>query len=407
MTKGRGPGRVVLLVLDSVGIGALPDADRYGDEGSNTLANTARAVGGLSLPNLARLGLGRIIPVQGVPALNSSVVRGSWGRMAIRSPGKDTMTGHWEMMGIVLDRPFRTYPEGFPPEVIRAFTEQIGRPVLGNVPASGTEIIARLGQEHLETGWPIVYTSADSVFQIAAHEDIVPVEELYGMCLVARRLLVGDHQVGRVIARPFTGGPGSFVRTDRRRDFPLSPPAPTVLDVLQREGYAVMAVGKVRDIFDGRGVSHWFESHDNRQGIEGVTRFLDDGRPGLIFANLVDFDMIYGHRNDVEGYARALAEADALLPSVLDRLQSGDRLLVCADHGCDPTTESTDHSREYVPLLVTGPAVRAGRDLGTRNTLADIGATLCEWFAVRWEGPGTSFAAVLQPDGPGRRGGCS
>jgi phosphopentomutase len=372
--------RAIVLVMDSVGIGALPDADRYGDAGSNTLVHTARAVGGLKVPNLVSLGLGWLVEdAPGVAQVDKPA--GAYGRMAEVSPGKDTTTGHWEMMGIQLERPFPTYPHGFPPEVIEPFEKAIGSKILGNKPASGTEIIKELGALHMQTGQPIVYTSADSVFQIAAHEDVIPVDELYRICEVARGILTGPHAVSRVIARPFTGQPGNFARTERRRDFSLPPPHPTVLDALKDNGYHVRAVGKIEDIFAGRGITDAIHTGNNEESLQATWRYAHESHePGLIFTNCVDFDMVYGHRNDAPGYARALEELDAWIPRLLAELGTRDIMMVTADHGCDPTTSSTDHSREYVPLLVAGPPVRAGVDLGTRLTFADLGATLAELF---------------------------
>lgn len=386
-TAGRAHGdqrridRAVVLVMDSVGIGALPDAGLYGDEGSNTLVHTAQAVGGLQVPNLARLGLGWLVDAPGVERGERPI--GAYGRMAEVSPGKDTTTGHWEMMGIQLERAFPTYPQGFPKEVIEPFVRRIGRPVLGNRPASGTEIIKELGELHMRTGFPIVYTSADSVFQIAAHEEVIPVDELYRMCEVAREILQGEHAVNRVIARPFRGEPGHFIRTERRRDFSLPPPRPTLLDWLKEAGFAVRAVGKIEDIFAGRGITDAVHTGNNEETLAATERYARESpAPGLIFANCVDFDMLYGHRNDPVGYARALQELDAWIPRLLAALTPRDLLVVTADHGCDPTTPSTDHSREYVPLLIAGGMIRSGVDLGTRGTFADLGATLAELFGI-------------------------
>lgn len=385
--------RVILIVLDSVGAGALPDAEQYGDAGSNTLANTARAVGGLRLPHMGRMGLGRITDILGVPPDAAPI--GAFGRMAEASAGKDTTIGHWELMGIHSPQPLPTYPNGFPPDLMRRFEQAIGRGTLGNYPASGTEIIKELGEEHMRTGKPIVYTSADSVFQIAAHEGIIPIEELYAMCQTARALLTGEHNVGRVIARPFVGEPGHFTRTERRRDFSAPPPAPTVLDRLTEAGFPVIAVGKIEDIFAGQGITEAVHTKDNADGMDQTLAYMNRVERGLIFVNLVDFDMVYGHRNNAEGYARALEAVDARLPEFQARLRAGDVLVLTADHGCDPTTPSTDHSREYVPLLVAGTGIRAGVDLGTRPTFADLGATVADWFGVPGTGFGTSFARLL------------
>lgn len=382
--------RAVIIVLDGVGIGAAPDAAAYGDEGSNSLANTAAAVGGLSLPHLGALGLGNISDIPGVPP--AARPAGMYGKMRERSRGKDTTTGHWEISGVILDKPFPTYPNGFPPEVIEAFKARTGRGVLANKPASGTQVIEEYGPEHLRTGDLIVYTSADSVFQIAAHVDVVPEEELYRICRIAREILQGEHAVSRVIARPFTGTPGSFRRTAGRRDFSLPPPQETFLDAACRAGYEVWAVGKIADIFAGRGITHAVHTASNAEGIRETIRLLEtfDGS-GVIFTNLVEFDMVYGHRNDPEGYARALAEFDRALPEILARLMPGDTLIITGDHGCDPTTPSTDHSREYVPLLVTGYGATPGADLGVRDTFADVGASVRSLLALPPAAVGTSF----------------
>lgn len=385
--------RCVVVVLDGLGVGELPDADQYGDRGSATLQNTARAVGGLQLANLQRLGLGNVVPVDGVPPAEAPAA--CFGRMAERSPGKDSTTGHWELMGVHLDRPFPTYPHGFPAEVMEAFERAIGTRTLGNRPASGTQIIEELGPEHLRTGYPIVYTSADSVFQIAAHEDVVPVDRLYEMCRVARGILQGEHAVSRVIARPFVGRPGAFVRTERRKDFSLEPPAPTLLDRLVQEGYEVWAVGKVADLFAGRGVTKAILTSDDPDGVRKTAQALSELDRGLVFANLVDLDTKYGHRNDPHGFAQDLERIDAELPTLLERLQEGDLWIVTADHGNDPTTPSTDHSREYVPLLAYGPGLAAGVDLGVRETFSDVAATVAEALGIRWDGPGRSFLRDL------------
>ncbi len=384
--------RVVLIVMDSVGCGELPDAAEYGDAGADTLGNISRAVGGLNLPNLGRLGLGWTTEIQGVPPRPAA---GAYGTMALRSPGKDTMTGHWEMAGIVLRQPLRTYPKGFPPDLVAEYERAIGRRTLGNVVASGTVILEELGAEHLRTGYPIVYTSADSVFQVAAHEAVVPLEELYRYCEIARGMLVGEHLVGRVIARPFVGAPGSFRRTASRRDYALEPPGETLLDRLQRKGVEVTAVGKIHDIYDGRGITRSCHTGGNADGVATVLRLLDEGVPGLIFANLVDFDMLYGHRNDVRGYAAALQDLDGSLPQVFSRLGPGDALVLTADHGCDPTTPETDHTREYVPVMAWGQRIRAGVDVGRRYTLADLGETVAEFFGLETKAPGTSFASQI------------
>jgi len=384
---------VVLIVLDSVGCGDAPDADKFGDEGSNTLVNTAHAVGGLKLPNMSRLGLGNITPIEGVPP--SAAPLGSYGRLTETSAGKDTTTGHWELMGVPLATPFPTYPDGFPTDIITEFERRIGRTSLGNYPASGTVILQQLGEEHMKTGQPIVYTSADSVFQIAAHEEIIPVDELYHMCQVARELLTGPHAVGRVIARPFLGEPGNFTRTQHRKDFSLLPPQDTLLDALKADGKEVMGVGKIEDIFAHRGLTQSNHTSDNMAGVDAILQFMDTGADGLIFANLVDFDMLYGHRNNARGYADALEEFDSRLPEIQQALRNGDVLILTADHGNDPTTPGTDHSRERVPILVAGPQVHRGINLGTRDSFADVTATIAEMLGVAWHGAGKSFARSI------------
>ena len=390
MTDARA---VVLIVLDSVGIGGAPDAKKFGDEGSATLQHVAEAVGGISLPNLAALGLGRIVPVIGVDDVPDP--QGAWGAMVETSPGKDTTTGHWEIAGVVLDQPFPTYPSGFPPEVIEALEAAIGEPVMGNEVASGTEIINRLGAEHMDSGRPIVYTSADSVFQIAAHVDVVPLERLYEMCRVARDLLRGEHEVGRVIARPFTGAPGAFERTPDRHDFSVEPPHATVLDEMSQAGLEVRGVGKISDIFAGRGVTHSHPTRSNDDGVDAVLEELTAIERGLVFANLVDFDQAYGHRNDPQGYAGALEAFDRRLPEIRDALGPQDVLMITADHGNDPTTPSTDHSRERVPLIVTGALVRPGA-LGERASFGDCGVTCADLLGVTSAATGSSFAPLLR-----------
>jgi len=393
-----GVNRVIVIVLDSVGVGALPDAVEYGsqDPVSNTLANTARAVGGLEMPHLAQLGLGNIVAIEGVPPAPSPA--GAYGRMAERSKGKDTTTGHWEIACVISEQPWPTYPDGFPPEIIAEFERRIGRGSLGNYAASGTVIIQDLGGEHVRTGFPIVYTSADSVFQIAAHEAVIPPAELYEMCQAAREMLTGPHNVGRVIARPFIGPvDGVYQRTERRRDFSALPPIPTLLDRLVEAGRRVMAVGKIEDIYAHQGITDVIHSTNNMAGVDATLKFMrtsiDTG--GFVFANLVDFDMLYGHRNNPLGYADALQAVDARVPELLAAMQPEDVLLFTADHGNDPTTTSTDHSREYVPLLGVGQRVRAGADLGTRETFADLGATVAELLGIPPCGAGVSFATEL------------
>lgn len=383
--------RVLILVCDSFGVGDAPDAEDYGDAGSDTLGNTSRAVGGLRAPNLGALGLGMLTEIEGVPPRAEPGT--AHGRCTERSAGKDTTTGHWEMTGIVLDRPFPLYPEGFPPEIVEPFEAQIGRRVLGNVPASGTEIIAELGQEHLRTGRPIVYTSGDSVFQVATHTDVVPLQQLYEWCRVARRLLVGEHAVGRVIARPFTGPPGAFVRRPERRDFSVPPPGPTLLDRCVEAGVAVYGVGKIQDIFSQQGLSEASYSDSNDHGLELTLRYLRRPGPSLVFANLVDFDSKYGHRNDPQGYAHAIEALDPRVPELVEALDGG-TLFLTGDHGCDPTTPSTDHSRERTPLLLAG--VPGGPyDLGARDTYADIGATAADLLGVAWGLQGRTFGREI------------
>jgi phosphopentomutase len=374
-------------VLDSVGCGELPDAASYGDQGSNTLGNIAK-YRPLRLPHLRALGLGQIVELTAGP---DGTPQAAYGRMAEASAGKDSVTGHWEMMGVVLDRPFPTFPSGFPPGVIATFEQRIGRPVLGNVVASGTEIIARLGAEHVRTGYPIVYTSADSVFQIAAHEEVIPVAELYRMCEIAFDLVGRGMGVGRVIARPFIGTPGAFTRTANRHDYALDPMGDTLLDLLTRRSVPVIAIGKVKDLFAGRGITRATATASDGEGIARVLEAMRTEPEGLIFVNLVDFDTVYGHRNDVDGYAMNLERFDERLESVLSQLRASDLLIITADHGNDPTTPSTDHSREHVPLLLTGSRVRRGVPLGTRQTFADLGQTLAANFGVGPLAHGTSF----------------
>lgn len=388
----HGIDSIVIIVIDSMGAGELPDADKYGDAGSNTLGNMARAVGGLRLPNLQKLGLGNIIDIAGVPPAEKPLA--AYGRMAEASPGKDTTTGHWEISGIILDRPFPVFPEAFPEEIIREFESRTGYQTIGNEVASGTEIIARLGEEHMKTGFPIVYTSADSVFQIAAHEEVIPLEELYRMCRIAREMLTGKYAVGRVIARPFVGSPGEFKRTPNRHDFSLEPPDETILDILKKEGLAVLAVGKINDIFAGRGMTETVHTKSNMDGVDKTLDFIRKSQRGLVFTNLVDTDSAYGHRNDPQGYANALAEFDARIPEILQLIEDNKLLIITADHGCDPTTASTDHSREYVPLLVYGPRVRAGVNLGIRKSFSDVAATVAEVFGIKIDA-GESFLSDI------------
>ena len=388
--------RVFLIVLDSFGIGELPDAGRFGDEGSNTLASIAKSRW-YHTPCLSRLGLFNIEGVECLPGEKAPL--GAFARMGEASMGKDTTTGHWEIAGLLSPRPMPTYPNGFPPEVLEPFQRQTGRGVLCNRPYSGTEVIQDYGQEHLRTGDLIVYTSADSVFQIAAHEDQVPLEELYEDCRIARRILRGRHGVGRVIARPFTGGPGSFARTAGRHDFSLDPPGETMLDVLHKAALTIYGVGKISDIFAGRGISRGESTVGNRDGMEKTLRIQEEDFEGLCFVNLVDFDTEYGHRNDVDGYARAASEFDGMLEEFLKGMRLGDVLIITADHGCDPGTLSTDHSREYVPMLAFGAGVEPGVSLGTRDSFADIGATVLEMFGLSGQISGKSFWRRIKKNG--------
>jgi len=387
--------RIVLIVLDSVGIGAMPDAHLYGDEGSNTLVNTARAVGGLHLPNMGRLGLGRLADIPGVKPVDPA--EGIFGKMMEKSPGKDTTTGHWELAGVVLKRPFDLFPNGFPEELIREFEKRTGRKVIGNKPASGTEIIRELGPLHEKTGALIVYTSADSVFQIAAKKEIVPLEELYRYCEIARQLLnENGYKVARVIARPFTGEWPNYVRTPERKDFSLEPEGKTLLDALTESGIPVLGVGKIADIFAGRGVTENFKAKDNNDAVDKIVWLLKERKgDSLIFANLVDFDTKYGHRNDYVSYAKALEEFDRRLEEILERLEREDVLFITADHGCDPTTPSTDHSREMVPVLGYGELLKKNVDIGTRETFADLGQTIADIFGVSPLENGTSFKDLI------------
>lgn len=380
--------RVFLIVLDSVGIGAMPDAAAYGDAGSNTLKAASKSPY-FDMKHMRRLGL---FNIEGV-AIGEREPHpiGNFARMTEQSRGKDTTIGHWEIAGVVSEQPLPTYPEGFPEEVITAFSEQTGRGVLCNRPYSGTEVIKEFGEAHMRTGDLIVYTSADSVFQIAAHEEIVPVDELYQYCEIARRILVGRHGVGRVIARPFVGEPGTFVRTANRHDYSLEPPKETMLDQLKAAGKSVIGVGKIYDIFAGRGLTDYVRTQNNEDGINKLLGYMEQSFEGLCFVNLVDYDMLYGHRNDVDGYAKALTYFDQHLPEILERMQPEDLLMITADHGCDPSTPSTDHSREYTPLVMVGKNQPVGVDYGTRDSFADIGATILEYFGVQKCISGNSF----------------
>jgi phosphopentomutase len=383
--------RALLLVLDGVGCGEAPDTAAYGDAGSDTIGNVARAVGGLELPNLARLGLGHVAPIAGVEAVAHPI--GAWGTLIPRSSGKDSTTGHWELAGLHLEKPFPTYPHGFPPSVIEAFERATGRPVIANCVASGTAVIADFAEQARETGAWIVYTSADSVFQIAAHEEWIPLEELYRACEIAREQLVAPHDVSRVIARPFVGTSGAWQRTANRRDYSIQPPGVTLLDALADAGIPRAGVGKVDDLFAGRGITSR-HTVNNAEGVSALLEWLNSAPRGFCFANLVDFDQLFGHRNDVRGFQGALEAFDRALPSLLAALREDDLLFITADHGNDPTTPSTDHARERVPLLVAGARVRGG-SVGARDTFSDVGATVADWFGLSWRGRGTSFLSGM------------
>ena len=390
------PGKIVFIVLDSIGIGEAPDAGAYGDKGANTLGNTAKAVGGLRLPSLQKLGLGNIAPILGVSPVH--LPDGCYGRMRAVSKGKDSTTGHWEIAGVIVEKDFPYYPKGFPPEVIEKFISATGtHGVLGNRPASGTQIIEEFGDEHVRTGFPIVYTSGDSVFQIAAHEDVIPLRELYRICQAARdTVLVGEHAVGRVIARPFVGKSGKYERTANRRDFSLQPPGTTVIDLLHAHGVPTVSIGKIDDLFSGRGLKEKIHTHSNAEGIEEIIRQSSAAKHSFIMTNLVDFDMLYGHRQDPKGMAGALEYFDTELPRILETIRGDDLLLITADHGNDPTDKSTDHSREYVPLLTYCRNGKKGVNLGVRRTFADAGKTVARYFGVDKSSlAGTSFLNLI------------
>jgi phosphopentomutase len=381
--------RVILMVMDSVGIGELPDAAEYGDQGAATLQNIAAEVEGLDLPNLEKLGLGKIEAIQG---LNSEVeAEGAFGKAAERSKGKDTTTGHWEIAGLISEEPFPTYPDGFPKEVMEQFHQAIGRESLANRPASGTVIIEELGQKHMETGKPIVYTSADSVFQIAAHEDVISAAELYDYCRKAREILQGEHAVARVIARPFVGEPGNFERTERRKDFSLTPPEPTILNMLEDQELEVNAVGKITYIFNHSGITNSITTSDNMDGVDQTIEYMAQTEKCLIFSNLVDFDQNYGHRRNVEGYAAALKAFDQRIPEIKAAMRDDDLLIITADHGCDPTHQGTDHTREYIPVLAYGKKIKKNIDLGIRDSFSDIAATIADVFEIDKLDSGKSF----------------
>src|SRR5437588_1842080 len=385
--------RAILVVLDGVGAGANPDAHAYGDDGASSLEHCALAIGGLALPNLGSIGLGNSTTRLGTPPTNDA--QGSYGRMAEAGGGKDSTTGHWEMTGVVLHKPLPTYPNGFPADLVAHFEQAIGREVIGNKAASGTEIIKELGEEHLRTGHPILYTSADSVFQVAAHQEVIPLEELYHMCHIARNMLTGDNAVGRVIARPFLGTPGAFYRTEHRRDFSLAPLGTSLLDVLKESGKEVIGIGKIEDLFAGRGLTQRDHTETNSEGMAATLRWLERDFTGLLFVNLVEFDMLWGHRRDSQGYAQALRDVDAWFGQVQQVMQPHDAIFFTADHGVDPTYTGSDHTREHVPLLAYGTPVRTGVDLGVRPTFADLGQTLAQAFHVEPLAAGTSFAPTI------------
>ncbi|MCH7947753.1 MAG: phosphopentomutase [candidate division Zixibacteria bacterium] len=387
--------RAIILVIDACGVGELPDAADYGDIGSATIPNVARAVGGLNMPNCQKLGLGNIVEIEGVPPAEEP--SGSFGKMAEKAAGKDSTSGHWEMAGVVIEKPFPTFPDGFPQNIVERFEKEASVKTIGNIAASGTEIIERLGKEHIESGAIILYTSADSVFQLAAHEDIITVERLYEICTIARQMLSGEFGVGRVIARPFTGKPGSFVRTASRRDFSLEPPDDTLLDLLNKSNRSILSIGKIYDLFVGRGITENIKTANNKEVMESIIETIENNSEyDLIFANCVDFDEKWGHRNDEKNFARSLEEFDVQLGNLLDKLRDDDLLIITADHGCDPTIKtSTDHSREYVPLLVYGKNAKAGFNLGTRETFADIACTLAEVFGLEHKFMGNSFLEFI------------
>jgi len=380
------------MVLDSVGIGELPDAEEYGDRGAATLQNIAAEIGGLKLPNLEKMGLGKI---ENIAGLSSEIeAEGAYAKAAEKSKGKDTTTGHWEIAGLISETPFPTYPEGFPAEIMEQFEQAIGRESLANKPASGTVIIEELGQKHIETGKPIVYTSADSVFQIAAHEDVIPVNELYDYCKKARDILQGEHAVARVIARPFIGEPGNFQRTERRKDFSLAPSKPTILDYLKSQGLEVNAVGKITYIFNHSGITDSVTTTNNMDGVDKTLAYMDNTAQGLIFSNLVDFDQNYGHRRNIEGYAEALKSFDQRIPELKAAMRDDDLLIITADHGCDPTYPGTDHTREYVPILIYGKKVIKDLDLGIRNSFSDIAASIASIFDLDGEFSGEKLEFI-------------
>jgi phosphopentomutase len=381
--------RVVLIVLDSFGVGEMNDADKFGDQGSNTFINIAKNSDNLNIPNLLSMGLGNIDGLPSDYRVNETM--GSYGRAKEKFFGKDTTGGHWEIAGLVLDKPFRTYKDGFPKDVMDEFEKRIGRKTLGNYASSGTVILEELGDEHVKTGFPIVYTSADSVFQIACHEDVIPIKKQYEICQIARDMLIGEHLVGRVIARPFIGESGHYARTERRKDYSVTPPKDTLLDHIKSNGKSVYAIGKIEDIFNKKGITDIVHSTNNNDGIDATIKAMKKDFEGLIFTNLVDFDMLYGHRNDPDGYAKALSFFDQRFPDIIDCLKDEDILILTADHGCDPTTKSTDHSREHIPILVYGKNIKRNNNLGTRSSFADIASTIKEYLEITGDIEGQSF----------------
>ncbi|SCY98982.1 phosphopentomutase [Alkaliphilus peptidifermentans] len=385
--------RVVLFIMDSVGIGALPDSENFGDVGVNTLGNIATATGGLNLPNLQKIGLGNIDGIMGIDPIANPL--GAFGKAMEISNGKDTTIGHWELVGLHVKKPLRTYPDGFPKDIMDAFEAKIGRKTLGNKAASGTVILDELGKEHMETGFPIVYTSADSVFQIAAHEEIIPLDELYKMCQIARDLMMGDHAVARIIARPFVGQPDSFSRTSNRRDYSLDPFGETLLDIAKNKGLDVVGIGKIEDIFNGKGITEAVHTKDNMDGIDQTINFLNSDNKGIIFTNLVDFDAKYGHRRDPQGYRMALEEMDSRIPEILNCMKSGDIIIFTADHGNDPTYKGSDHTREYIPIVIYGSSIKSNTNLGIRKSFADIAKTISDLLEIPDTGNGDSFKNLI------------
>lgn len=385
--------RVVLFVLDSVGIGALPDAEKFGDVGVNTLGNIAKSTDDFKIPNLKKMGIGNIEGVDAIEATEKPIA--AFGRSLEASNGKDTTTGHWEIAGLYIEQPFKTYPDGFPKHIIDEFEQKTGRKVLCNKPASGTVVLDELGEEHVRTGNPIVYTSADSVFQIAAHEEVIPLEELYNMCQIAREMLMGEDQVARVIARPFVGTPGNYQRTSNRRDYSIKPYDKTVLDFAKEAGLEVKAVGKIVDIYDGEGITEDVHTKDNMDGVDQTIKYLKESFEGILFTNLVDFDAKYGHRRDVAGYRKALEEVDARLPEIMSSMKASDLLIILADHGNDPAYIGSDHTREYIPILIYGEQVKAGANIGTRKTFADVAATVSDILSIPATPYGTSFKSEI------------